>query len=85
MKEFSVITLTFISLLTFLAKEDLDLWAKAYIVQTSSCPTKKEFRKAYKYHGICFSYYSEERKRWEFKREGKICPLFAYLKAKGGD
>ena len=34
-----------------------------------------EHGKRHAYHGILFSYWDEERFRWSFERDGKVCKL----------
>lgn len=44
--------------------------------------TAQEFRAAIRHHGIegTAQIWNPEKRRWEFERDGKQCPLFAYLK-----
>ncbi len=42
-------------------------------------PTREELRNAMRFHGILFAK-QDENHEWYFMREGKRCPLFAYLK-----
>ncbi|WAC07479.1 MAG: hypothetical protein OS130_14865 [Thermodesulfobacteriota bacterium] len=42
-------------------------------------PTREELRNAMRFHGILIAK-QDENHEWYFMREGKRCPLFAYLK-----
>lgn len=42
-------------------------------------PTREELRNAMRFHGILVAK-QDENHEWYFMREGKRCPLFAYLK-----
>ena len=42
-------------------------------------PTREELRNAMRFHGIIVAQ-QDENHEWYFMREGKRCPLFAYLK-----
>ena len=42
-------------------------------------PTRQELRNAMRFHGILIAR-QDENHEWYFIRDGKRCPLFAYLK-----
>jgi hypothetical protein len=42
-------------------------------------PTREELRNAMRFHGILVAK-QDENYEWYFMRQGKRCPLFAYLK-----
>jgi len=48
-------------------------------LSNSEEPTREELRDAMRFHGILVAKQDENRE-WYFVREGKRCPLFAYLK-----
>ena len=45
-------------------------------------PTREELRNAMRFHGSLLAK-QDENHEWYFMREGKRCPLFAYLKKTG--
>jgi hypothetical protein len=45
---------------------------------TTDEPTREELRNAMRFHGILFAK-QDENHEWYFDRNGKRCPLFAYL------
>jgi hypothetical protein len=48
-------------------------------LSNSEEPTREELRNAMRFHGILVAK-QDENYKWYFMREGKRCPLFAYLK-----